>query len=621
MIFNNKNIGIRKTFKLIIFIIFTLYYNKPSFAQTSFDSNDLPIFSESEFELSGEINNISICPLNSRYLSFESYQDASFHDLYIFDTRVEVNIEGKNPLRVDIDPNSISSSLSTNEINWCPVKIHNKIWFAFVSTALNANGEIYLGNLTDINRYIRITKNNNNDYHPRWSPDGKELVFVSDKRGKSDIFLVNNVVNFIDKFELWNEKYGNNNKNVLVYNEPTNFESEYKLLTNNLGIDTYPAWSPTGKFLAYQTIDEQKSKNGVDLGLISFRNNDKYQQYTLTHSPNIDEIQPSWSNDGKYLAFYSTKTQKNPNLNRIELSVLNIHELDSLKFPQNIFPTKIATVNSNVKDNYYGPKWVKYYKYALYFIDLENNKTSVKLVTFKNKSEISSFDLIPPSDSISIRSIDGIFKDEYTRKMGYIVYKNGDYKIYYQVPIRGIFDKDIVVKKELIVDKGMKNRIFVSGDFVKPIYSGDASGGTIEWGSSFAIEYRVENISFLPFPLSFKISFGMVYLYNDDISRRIPILFGEALANLYLKIGYSKWEPFISLGIGYADFSQKESNLNPDKGLMFIIGGGMAYKLVNHLRIRPSFYYKTLGNNIDRSPKFNAHDSYMSFNLGVEYYF
>ena len=220
MNFNKSDILKRKIIPLTIFINVILFHTQFSLAQTVFDTDELPIFSASGFDLGGEINNINICPINSRYVSFESYQEASFHDLYIFDTRFDVNAEEKNPFRVDIAPLSTSSNLSTNEINWCPVKINKKIWFAFVSTALDANGEIYLGNITNKNKYIRITKNNSNDYHPRWSPDGNKLVYVSDKRGKSDIFMVNNIANIIDMFDMWINTYENQNKDLLVYDEP-----------------------------------------------------------------------------------------------------------------------------------------------------------------------------------------------------------------------------------------------------------------------------------------------------------------------------------------------------------------------------------------------------------------
>ncbi|MBN1212465.1 MAG: PD40 domain-containing protein [candidate division Zixibacteria bacterium] len=48
-------------------------------------------------------------------------------------------------------------------------------------------GEIHAGDKTDT--LIRITKHPANDYHVKWSPDGKTLAFTSDRSGEPKIWL------------------------------------------------------------------------------------------------------------------------------------------------------------------------------------------------------------------------------------------------------------------------------------------------------------------------------------------------------------------------------------------------------------------------------------------------
>jgi TolB protein len=45
----------------------------------------------------------------------------------------------------------------------------------------------------DVNRHViwRLTENDNNDFAPVWSPDGKRLAFASERDGTPDIYIMN----------------------------------------------------------------------------------------------------------------------------------------------------------------------------------------------------------------------------------------------------------------------------------------------------------------------------------------------------------------------------------------------------------------------------------------------
>ncbi len=65
---------------------------------------------------------------------------------------------------------------------------------AFVVTSYNlkkgtSNSDIYLMNL-DGSKQIRMTNNAAHDYHPRWSPDGQNILFVSDREEGAQAWIL-----------------------------------------------------------------------------------------------------------------------------------------------------------------------------------------------------------------------------------------------------------------------------------------------------------------------------------------------------------------------------------------------------------------------------------------------
>jgi len=107
-----------------------------------------------------------------------------------------------------------------------------------------------------------------NDYNPVWAPDGKSIVFTSDRHGSADLFRVNADGTGLTR------------------------------LTTEPAYDDQAAFSGDGKQLVFVST---RAKGTANLWILDLATNKAKE---LTSGPGGD-FRPSWSPDGKWIAFAS----------------------------------------------------------------------------------------------------------------------------------------------------------------------------------------------------------------------------------------------------------------------------------------------------------------------------
>ena len=202
------------------------------------------------------------------------------------------------------------------------------------SSNRDGNTEIYVM-AADGKNQRRLTNNPASDYSPSWSPDGKRIAFVSRRDGHvhpirgwstSEIYVMDadggnqqNLTN--DPHHDWYPSWSPDGKHIVFGsdrdrdNNPHNTEiyvmnadgTNPRRLTNNLTEDMYPAWSPDDGRIAFSARREGHVVHNLDITYeIYVMDADGGNQQRLTENRKNDMF-PSWSPSGKRIVFVSDR--------------------------------------------------------------------------------------------------------------------------------------------------------------------------------------------------------------------------------------------------------------------------------------------------------------------------
>jgi TolB protein len=181
-------------------------------------------------------------------------------DLYLFDT------PGKTPRQLTSDP----------DLEYNPVFSPDGRWVVFCSER-RGNPDLYALDLRNPGSPKLLTNSDALEDAPSFSPDGKRLAFVSTRGGNADIFV------------------------MPFRPDGPDASSEAVNLTKHKGGDFHPAFSPDGKQIAFSS-----DRNGYRESEIYVMQADGSNVRRLTRSPGWDGS-PAWSRNGKWIYFYSQR--------------------------------------------------------------------------------------------------------------------------------------------------------------------------------------------------------------------------------------------------------------------------------------------------------------------------
>ncbi len=243
---------------------------------------------------------------DGRRIAFSSERGANY-EIYVMGS------DGSNPRSLT---NAIGSDMDPS---WSPDGRH----IAF-SSERDGNDEIYVMG-SDGSNPRNLTNAIGSDRYPSWSPDGRHIAFSSTRDGRLEIYVMGSDGSNPRRLTNhsgggWDPSWSPDGRHIAFTSggDVNSFwESEIYVmgsdgsnpgnLTNQSGIDMGPSWSPDGRRIAFT------SDSGANYYNIYVMGSDGSNPRSLTNAigsdndPNVMDRYPSWSPDGRHIAFSSLR--------------------------------------------------------------------------------------------------------------------------------------------------------------------------------------------------------------------------------------------------------------------------------------------------------------------------
>jgi TolB protein len=188
-------------------------------------------------------------------------------------------------------------------------------WMVFTSTRDSDHPNIYLQRVDGLS-VIQLTNDEADYAFPSFSPDGKQIAFCSTRAGNWDIYTMDidgkNVVQLTNDTMQHIHPSFSPDGTRLVYSCLGGKSGQWELWTVDLasgqkqiiGFGLFPAWSPDRKAdrIAFQRA-RQRGSRWFSIWTLDLVDGEARRVTEVTASTNAALVCPSWSPDGKEIAF------------------------------------------------------------------------------------------------------------------------------------------------------------------------------------------------------------------------------------------------------------------------------------------------------------------------------
>ena len=222
-----------------------------------------------------------------------------------------------------------------DDLAWSPASVGTR--FVFAASNDLQDYDLYLGGGS------ALAASPGADGGPRWSPDGRWVVFTSARTGQGDLYLLD----------------------VLALDKPPQ-----RLSNDATGSELFPTWSSDSTRLVFVG----HSDKGDNLWLLPNLTDPPVRLTDWEHS----QLRPSYSPDGSRVAFYANRED----VGRFDLYVVEPKPGSA--------PTLLA---KDVKPNAIGPSWTPDGTHIVYVSDDDEKLDPVAVVRVSDPSKVAILDL------------------------------------------------------------------------------------------------------------------------------------------------------------------------------------------------------------------------------------